>query len=93
MQGTMKKMCCLGICLLFCFTAGCKEKETLTLEEVTKVNTEESRKENTKENGEKEAVKEKGQTEITEEKLYVYVSQEEELAAFTDFFMNRFAKK
>ena len=76
MQGTMKKMCCLGICLLFCFTAGCKEKETLTLEEVTKVNTEESRKENTKENGEKEAVKEKGQTEITEEKLYVYVCGE-----------------
>ena len=26
-------------------------------------------------------------------KLYVYVSQEEELAAFTDFFMNRFATK
>lgn len=24
---------------------------------------------------------------------YVYVSQDEELAAFTDFFMNRFAAK
>lgn len=30
---------------------------------------------------------------LEDEKLYVYVSQEEELAAFTDFFMNRFAKK
>lgn len=30
---------------------------------------------------------------LDDEKLYVYVSQEEELAAFTDFFMNRFAKK
>ncbi len=26
-------------------------------------------------------------------KLHVYVSQKEELAACTDFFMNRFAKK
>jgi hypothetical protein len=30
---------------------------------------------------------------LDDESLYVYVSQEEELAAFTDFFMNRFAKK
>lgn len=30
---------------------------------------------------------------IDEESLYVYVSQEEELAAFTDFFMNHFATK
>ena len=30
---------------------------------------------------------------LEDEKLYVYVSQEDELAAFTDFFMNRFAKK
>ena len=30
---------------------------------------------------------------LDDEKLYVYVSQEAELAAFTDFFMNRFAKK
>lgn len=30
---------------------------------------------------------------LEDETLYVYVSQEEELAAFTDFFMNRFAKK
>lgn len=30
---------------------------------------------------------------LDDEKLYVYVSQEDELAAFTDFFMNRFAKK
>ena len=30
---------------------------------------------------------------LDDEKLYVYVSQEEELAAFTDFFMNRFATK
>ena len=30
---------------------------------------------------------------LEDEKLYVYVSQEEELAAFTDFFMNRFATK
>ena len=30
---------------------------------------------------------------LDDEKLYVYVSQEQELAAFTDFFMNRFAKK
>ena len=30
---------------------------------------------------------------LDDEKLYVYVSQPEELAAFTDFFMNRFAKK
>lgn len=29
---------------------------------------------------------------LEDEKLYVYVSQDEELAAFTDFFMNRFAK-
>lgn len=28
-----------------------------------------------------------------DEKLYVYVSQDEELAAFTDFFMNRFATR
>ena len=30
---------------------------------------------------------------LDDEKLYVYVSQEKELAAFTDFFMNRFATK
>ena len=30
---------------------------------------------------------------LDDEKLYVYVSQEDELAAFTDFFMNRFTKK
>lgn len=30
---------------------------------------------------------------LDDEKLYVYVSQEEELVAFTDFFMNRFATK
>ena len=30
---------------------------------------------------------------LDDESLYVYVSQEEELAAFTDFFLNRFAAK
>lgn len=30
---------------------------------------------------------------LEDESLYVYVSQEEELAAFTDFFMNQFQKK
>lgn len=30
---------------------------------------------------------------LEDETLYVYVSQGEELAAFTDFFMNRFATK
>ncbi len=30
---------------------------------------------------------------LEDESLYVYVSQEEELAAFTDFFMNQFLKK
>ena len=30
---------------------------------------------------------------LEDESLYVYVSQEEELAAFTDFFTNRFADK
>ena len=30
---------------------------------------------------------------LEDEKLYVYVSQDQELAAFTDFFMNRFATK
>ena len=30
---------------------------------------------------------------LEDESLYVYVSQEEELEAFTSFFMNRFAKK
>ena len=30
---------------------------------------------------------------LDDESLYVYVSQEAELAAFTDFFMNRFTKK
>ena len=30
---------------------------------------------------------------LEDEKLYVYVSQEQELAAFTAFFMNRFATK
>ena len=30
---------------------------------------------------------------INKKKLYVYVSQDDELAAFTDFFMNRFATK
>ena len=30
---------------------------------------------------------------LDDEKLYVYVSQEEELAAFTEFFMNRYATK
>ena len=30
---------------------------------------------------------------LEDESLYVYVSQEEELAAFTDFFVNRFATK
>lgn len=30
---------------------------------------------------------------LEDESLYVYVSQEEELAAFTDFFMNCFQKK
>ena len=30
---------------------------------------------------------------LEDEKLYVYVSQDEELAAFTDFFMNQFATK
>ena len=30
---------------------------------------------------------------LEDEKLYVYVSQEKELADFTDFFMNRFATK
>lgn len=29
---------------------------------------------------------------LEDEKLYVYVSQDEELATFTDFFMNKFAK-
>ena len=28
-----------------------------------------------------------------DEKLYVYVSQEKELAAFTEFFMNQYATK
>ena len=30
---------------------------------------------------------------LEDESLYVYVSQEEELRAFTDFFLNRFATK
>lgn len=30
---------------------------------------------------------------LDDENLYVYLSQEEELAAFTDFFVNQFAKK
>ena len=30
---------------------------------------------------------------LEDEKLYVYVSQEQELAAFTEFFQNRFATK
>ncbi len=30
---------------------------------------------------------------LDDESLYVYVSQEAELAAFTEFFMNRFTKK
>ena len=30
---------------------------------------------------------------LEDESLYVYVSQEEELAAFTEFFLNRFATK
>ena len=30
---------------------------------------------------------------LDDEKLYVYVSQEAELAAFTDYFMNHFATK
>lgn len=30
---------------------------------------------------------------LDDESLYVYVSQPEELAAFTDFFMNQYAKK
>lgn len=30
---------------------------------------------------------------LEDESLYVYVSQEKELAAFTEFFMNQFAKK
>lgn len=30
---------------------------------------------------------------LDDESLYVYVSQEEELSAFTDFFMKRFVKK
>lgn len=30
---------------------------------------------------------------IADESLYVYVSQEEPLQAFTDFFLNQFAKK
>ena len=30
---------------------------------------------------------------LEDEKLHIYVAQEEELAAFTDFFMNRFATK
>ena len=30
---------------------------------------------------------------LDDESLYVYVSQEDELAAFTDFFMKRFATK
>lgn len=30
---------------------------------------------------------------LDDESLYVYVSQEAELAAFTDFFVNQFAKK
>ena len=30
---------------------------------------------------------------LEDEKLYVYVSQDEALAAFTEFFMNQFAKK
>ena len=30
---------------------------------------------------------------LEDEKLYVYVSQDDELAAFTDFFMNTFATK
>ena len=30
---------------------------------------------------------------LDDEKLYVYVSQKEELAAFTDFFINRFATR
>lgn len=29
---------------------------------------------------------------LEDEKLYVYVSQDEELATFTDFFVNKFAK-
>ena len=30
---------------------------------------------------------------LEDESLYIYVSQEEELAAFTKFFLERFAKK
>ena len=30
---------------------------------------------------------------LEDEKLYVYVSQKEELEAFTSFFLNQFAKK
>ena len=29
---------------------------------------------------------------MEDESLYVYVEQEQELAAFTEFFLNRFAK-
>ena len=45
MRDKMKKVCCLGMCLLLFLTAGCREKETLTLEEVEERHTEQSTKE------------------------------------------------
>lgn len=66
MRDMIRKLCCLGMCLFLLLTAGCKEKETLTLQEVTEENLKEDTKEDKKEALSKEETRE----------LYVYVCGE-----------------
>lgn len=41
MRDIIRKMCCLGICIVLCLCCGCREKETFTLKEATEEDTKE----------------------------------------------------
>lgn len=66
MRDMLRKLCCLGMCLFLFLAAGCKEKETMTLQEVTEENLKEDTKEDKKEPLPEEVVQD----------LYVYVCGE-----------------
>ena len=77
MRDKMKKVCCLGMCLLLFLTAGCREKETLTLEEVEERHTEQSTNEKECEDAKtKQPEEAAGQAEEAEKEVFVYVCGE-----------------
>lgn len=77
MRDKMKKVCCLGMCLLLFLMAGCREKETLTLEEVEERHTEQSTEEKERGNDKTEKPEEAtGESKEAEKEVFVYVCGE-----------------